>query len=292
VVSNVEGICRRTFDRGIRIRAELGDVPPVDGDSLQLEQVVLNLCINARDALEEGGTDGPLVCLSSEAVDVDETTAPEGIGHGSFVRLRIRDNGPGIDAETRKRIFEPFFTTKDVDRGTGLGLSTALGIVQDHGGWIECDSQEGAGTVFDLYFPESTSAPAPVETSPADSDTSGTETVLVIDDEEMVRHTAVKLLRRQGYTMLSAADGEEGLDLFERHGETIDLILLDQSMPRLSGKQALARLRAQSTSVGIVIITGFPVDLEDFEGADDLLQKPFSLKSLADCVRRTLDRDR
>ena len=289
VFRDVEAICERTFDRKIRLAMEVGpEPPPVVGDGMQLEQVLLNLCINARDALEQGNVEDPLITLACEAVVVSESAAPDA-RPGRYVRVRVEDNGPGMDENTRKRIFEPFFTTKDVGKGTGLGLSTALGIVQDHRGWIECDSGPAQGARFSLYLPVAEAAAPPIEEPRTASDSRGTETVLIVDDEEMVRSTAEQMLRRRGYTTLCATDGEEGLALYKRHRDAIDVILLDHSMPRMSGREALRQLRAESPDVAIVIITGFPTDLGEFEGADELLRKPFSLEALTGCVRSVLD---
>ena len=291
ILRDVEIICRRTFDRRISIGIEAdAELPAVQGIHMQLEQVLLNFCINSRDALEPDLTTKPEIHLEGRSITLPADRVPEDAAPGNYVMLRVRDNGPGMDEDTRKRIFEPFFTTKDVNKGTGLGLSTALGIVQDHGGWIECDSSPGSGACFDLYLP----AAGSVEGQPLDAiempDDQGTETILVIDDEEMVRHTAVLMLQRRGFRTLTAADGEAGLEIFRQHQEEIDLVLLDHSMPRKSGRETLQELRQMSAQLRIIIITGFPTRIEDFSGADDLVQKPFSLDGLIGHVRATLDR--
>ena len=291
VLEDVETICRRTFDRRIDIRVDARDnLPWVLGIGLQLEQVLLNLCINARDALE--GADGvdPEISIEGRDVELAGDRVPAGSVAGRYLQLRVRDNGPGMDDDTRKRIFEPFFTTKDVDKGTGLGLSTALGIAQEHGGWIECDSRPGSGSCFDLYLPADDPVDTPQEITAEMKADSGTETVLVIDDEEMIRDTAMQMLDRRGFKALAAADGEEGLEIFRQHREEVDVVLLDHSMPRMSGLETLKALREMAPDLPIIIITGYPTRLEEFEGANALIQKPFSLDGLVTHVRAALDR--
>ena len=222
VIRDTEAICLETFDRKISLTVDWRPMPPTVGDSMQLQQVFLNLCINARDALEESDQSAPAIQIELDATEISaEDVYPE-TAPGPYLLVRVRDNGDGMDEETRKRIFEPFFTTKSVDRGTGLGLSTAFGIVRDHKGWIECDSEPRSGTRFSIYLPVATRAvPEPEPQQP--ESVRGTETILVIDDEEMVRNTAQQMLELRGYTALVAADGQEGLDVFEREGDAIDL---------------------------------------------------------------------
>jgi CheY-like chemotaxis protein len=256
---------------------------------MKLEQVLLNICINSRDAIEPDLISNPVIRLEASCITLHADGVPQDAVAGAYVRLRVHDNGPGMDEDTRIRIFEPFFTTKDVDKGTGLGLSTALGIVQEHGGWIECDSTPGSGACFDLHLP----AAGPVERETGErcrkDPRSGDRDNSVIDNEEMVRHTAIQMLERRGFHTLTAADGEAGLEIFSQQREVIDLVLLDHSMPRLSGLETLRALRQMAAELPIIIITGFPTSLEDFEGANDLVLKPFSLDGLVGHVRAALD---
>ena len=291
VIRDVVTICQRTFDRRITFEVDEGDgLPAVLGNGMQLEQVLMNLCINSRDALEEVVVADPRIRIEGARVELSQECVPADASAGTYLRLRVRDNGPGMDDDTRRRIFEPFFTTKEVDKGTGLGLSTALGIVQEHGGWIECDSALGAGACFDLYLPAVEGVDTHQESSSVMEESQGSETILVIDDEEMVRQTTMQMLDRRGFKTLDAEDGEQGLEIFRQHRDGIDLVLLDQSMPRMSGLDTLRALRQMAPDLRIVIITGYPTRLEDFEGADDLLQKPFSLDELVGRVRKALDR--
>ncbi|MBT5059717.1 MAG: response regulator [Gemmatimonadetes bacterium] len=292
IVAEVEAICRRTFDRRLELDIDNridADVRVV-ADPMQLEHVFLNLCINARDALEEAKPTQPRIEIVVEGVELNDAETPDGIGGGSFLRVIVSDNGPGMDETVRRRIFDPFFTTKAVDRGTGLGLSTAQAIMQDHGGWLRCDSETDKGTHFSAMLPMTVAQRSqPMTPAPPVELLGGDETVLIIDDEEMVRSTAARMLRRRGYTVLEAEDGESGLQVYRENREQVRLVLLDHSMPRMSGREVLAQLRSEQSTVRIVIITGIPAGLDDFEGADELMEKPFSLQTLVGRVREILD---
>ncbi|MFH1567996.1 MAG: ATP-binding protein, partial [Gemmatimonadota bacterium] len=290
VIGDTEAICRRTFDRRIHLSVVRRAAPPVIGDPLLLQQVFLNLCLNARDAVSEYSQSLPSIRVSWQAVEVEAAHAPDYAGPGPYVRVEVADNGRGMDEETQKRIFEPFYTTKPVDRGTGLGLSTAFGIVRDHGGWIECESQPGSGARFAVYLPVSSPGGLPADPIQPAGASGGSDTILVVDDEDMVRDTARQMLELRGYQVLVAADGEEALEVHRRHRDRIALVLLDHSMPGLSGRQVLERLRERSPRVRVVIFTGFPADAADFAGADDLVRKPFTLDGLVSKVREVLDR--
>lgn len=290
ITSDVVTICDRTFDRSIAIVADIQPRQFVIGDSMQIEQIVLNLFINARDALEEVDRSDATIRVDLATVDLDRQTARGG-GGGHFVRLRVSDNGPGMDQETQARIFDPFFTTKEIDRGTGLGLSTVYGIVRDHGGWIDCDSELGVGTRFTVHLPASPTEDEPPAVSRV-SAAGGSETILIIEDEEMVRYTAQHMLEAKGYATLVAPDGRQGLELFERECQYIDLVLLDQSLPGMSGRQVLKQLRARDSQTRIIIFTGVASDVSDFEGADELVRKPVSMSGLVATIREVLDRGR
>jgi len=288
------GICHKTFDRRIRIDLEeTGLDARVMGNRGQLEQVFLNLLINARDALLSHESRPPIIRVRSDVIAVEgsESEAEVETVHrsGSYVRLRVEDNGEGMDAETRARIFEPFFTTKEVDVGTGLGLSTAYGIVRQHGGWIECDSEPSAGSVFSIFLPLWTETVDGEGEMKEVGELEGDETILVIEDEEIVRKTTILVLQRYGYTALEAADGIEGLDVLQQEGERIDLVLLDLSMPRLSGPEVLAEIRALRPELKVVLCTGYTSTERDFEGIAGVVQKPFKGEELARAVRDALD---
>jgi signal transduction histidine kinase/CheY-like chemotaxis protein len=292
VVEQVAGICRRTFDHRVYLWVQLPPGPlAVQGDAGHLEQALLNLCLNARDAMEGTGRPARLELVVEElaAASLDPPPHLHALP-AAYARVRVIDNGTGMDEGVRARIFEPFFTTKGVGKGTGLGLSTAYAILRDHQGWIECESQPGSGTTFALYLPVLAGEPAiprPRE-APALQER-GSEILLLIDDEELVRVTVARMLRRLGYQVLEAASGGEGLEAFSHCRERIALVLLDLSMPEMSGEEVYARLRALAPDLKALVLTGYEsVSLASVPGAQ-VLRKPISSTDLALSVRRALD---
>ena len=289
VIQNSIEICRETFDRQIEIREQMPDGKALlQGDPGQLEQVFVNLLINARDALEEVVDRTPTIQIQGEFVELEEE-AVRTVAPGTYLRVRVEDNGVGMDEETRRRIFEPFFTTKPVDKGTGLGLSTAYGIISQHGGCIECESDPGSGSCFTVYLPVAEQERGGEDSGSGGEAIAGEEVVLIIDDEETVRRTAGRILERYGFRVLVAADGREGLDIFRQEKGGVDLVLLDLSMPGISGSEVLATLRTLSSQVKIVIFTGYTAKPEDFVEVQAIIQKPFALNDLTRTVRRVLD---
>jgi PAS domain S-box-containing protein len=285
-------ICRTTFDRGIRLELEIGtNVPCVLANAGQLEQVLLNICINARDAFEEAKTPAPSIAVRIDtaphgAVRID--TAP----HGA-VRIRVTDNGPGMDEQTRSRVFEPFFTTRAVGRGTGLGLASAYAIVKDHAGRIACQSQLGQGTSFEIELPALPSATLADQSVAVSRVTpGGHETVLIIDDEAPVRRATRAMLEHGGYRVIECGDGEEALVLFAAKHANIDLVVLDRSMPGLSGEQVFFRLQEIASDVPIVLLSGQQGTTTASARAAAALAKPLSVEALLHAVRVVLDRKR
>jgi PAS domain S-box-containing protein len=307
-VEEVVALVGRTIDP--RIRLEVRKAPDlwlVRADPGQMSQVLMNLCLNARDALLpllEGGT-APLapsggrpactVLLETANVALDEgglREHPEGRA-GEFVRLRVCDTGTGIAPDVLPRIFEPFFTTKEQGKGTGLGLAMVFGIVQQHHGWVECSSAVGRGTCLDIYLPrdagavEAAAAEAPPELA------EGCETVLVVDDEPLLRDLARAILEGQGYKVLLAGDGVEAVETYRR--ERSDLVVLDLTMPRLSGREALRHLREIDPEVRVLFASGYTAEhLRDEEHRQVLgfVKKPYRPEDLAYAVRTALDRGR
>jgi CheY-like chemotaxis protein len=282
-VARTVQICRTTFDRAIRIELAVQlDVPPVSADAGQIEQVLLNICINARDALEQGGTRDPYIRL-----EVERTAEGR-------ARVRVFDNGPGMDEQTRKRVFEPFFTTKEVGRGTGLGLASAYAIVAEHHGQITCQSELGVNTLFEVELPASDkpiklSVKPPLVSSAA---ISGNETVLLIDDEPLVRRAAAAMLAFGGYRVLEADGGAEGLDIFMRRGREISLVLLDRSMPGIPGEQVAQRLHELDPAIPIVLLSGQPGPAPAAAHATAVLSKPVDAQTLLTAIRDGIDRNR
>ncbi len=291
IVREAVGIVRNSVDHWIEICEELEpDLPSVRSNHSQLQQVLLNLCINARDAIEARQAIDPSAPRRI-SVAARHVTGPDG---SALVRLSVADTGTGMDEEVRARLFEPFFTTKALGKGTGLGLATAYGLVKQHGGWIECESQLGSGSVFHVYLPTASGATREAEgVREAPQIPRGTETVLLVDDEAVVRTFAGRVLERLGYQVLYAADGQEGLDVFARERERVGLVLLDLSMPNLSGREVLQRIRAMEPDAKIVISSGYSEegisDLVGDLGASGYIAKPYQMNELAHILREVLD---
>ncbi|HEX7478865.1 MAG TPA: PAS domain-containing protein [Polyangiales bacterium] len=293
VVSRTVDICRTTFDRNIEVVAALPEaIGLVLADAGQLEQVLLNICLNARDALEGQTTPRPVIDLCVKH------TAQAACSPRGELMIRISDNGPGMSADVKSRIFEPFFTTKDVGRGTGLGLATAYGSIVDHGGTIECESKEGAGASFVVRLPCIEPARVPADRGTGRSlarggagmdPKSAQPTILLIEDEVLVRRTTSTVLSTGGYDVIEAADGEEGLLLYDRQPSRIDLVLLDWSMPRLSGQRVLEELVRRSPGVKVVLFSGcYPAgDLQPNVRA--IIPKPSAVDSVLGTIRAALD---
>ena len=261
-------------------------------DPGQFEQAVINLAVNARDAMPDGGR----LTVETRGVELAAPSHPD-VRPGRYVRVAVSDTGHGMDAATMARIFEPFFTTKEQGKGTGLGLAMVYGFVKQSGGHVEVDSEVGRGTTFRVYLPhiEATAEPSesPARPPPA---AGGTETVLLVEDEESVRELVRTILRSGGYTVLEAQDGQEGLDVARRHAGVIDLLVTDLVMPRLSGRRLAEQLTAARPGVRVLFLSGYAED-EAWppvaRGSDvAFLQKPFTPAGLARKVREVLDADR
>jgi two-component system, cell cycle sensor histidine kinase and response regulator CckA len=294
LLENVRNLLQHTIDPRITVRVRAAAEPSfVRADATQLEQVLLNLCINARDALE--GRSGVIEIGIENVTHSGPGVAGMTGGPSDFVLITVRDNGRGISSADRHRIFEPFFTTKGA-QGTGLGLSTAQEIVRDHAGWIEYDSAEGQGTEFRVFLPRAPQPHAvppvtePLFDMPAEPPPLNARrgTILVVDDEAPVRSIAVNMLGFLGYRTLEAEDGQAALDLLKKRPERIDAIMLDIYMPRLSGRDTFNQLRISGNDIPVVICSGFIIDPDEFtilgEGRCppvDILLKPYSLDALA-----------
>ena len=284
-------LLRRVLGEDIVVHTQLGDGRAlVHADPGMMEQVLMNLAVNARDAMPDGGR----LDIRVVTVDVDGARARRhGAAAGRYVELTVADTGAGISAAHLPHIFEPFFTTKQLDRGTGLGLSTVLGIVELHHGWIEVDSTPGAGTTFRVLLPES--APAPATAGDATAGHGGHETILVVEDEAPVRASTRTVLERAGYRVLEAESAAYALGLWDEHGSSIDLLLTDLIMPgAMTGRQLAEALRARAPSLKVVYTSGYSPDILDrILPTDDairgLLPKPYSALALVARVRQTLD---
>jgi two-component system, cell cycle sensor histidine kinase and response regulator CckA len=293
LIGEVVQFLGRTIDPRILIEPDLApDLWVVWADPNQLNQVLMNLCLNARDAMSDGGR----LRLATANVVLDEAYARRHLEGraGEFVRLRVADSGCGMTDEVRARVFEPFFTTKGPGKGTGLGLAMVFGIVKQHYGWIDVLSVPGRGTTFDIYLPrhlpkvEPDAGPAP-PTLP----TRGTETVLLADDQELIRNLGRTILERYGYRVLLAEDGQAAVETYERRRDEIDLVILDLMMPRLSGRDAFQRLVRLNPAVKVLFASGYSaehVTPEEHEQSCGFIGKPYRPDQLVATVRAALDR--
>ena len=295
-VQRAVSLLMRTIPKMIRIDLDVAEgLHPINGDAGQLEQIILNLGTNAKDAMPEGG----LLSVKTANVAIGWEDLKDQIDAGTpgeFVRLSVADTGAGMDEETKSHIFEPFFTTKDVGSGTGLGMAAVYGIVKNHGGWIDCRSTLGKGTVFDIYFP-ALPGDSEIETPLSETETDirgGTETILVVDDEPGIRETVMEILSDNGYRILTASNGEEALEVFRDHINQIDLVILDLGMPVMGGAVCFEQLREIRTDVRVIISSGYAADAEAFartSKANSFLRKPFRMMQLLQTVRHVLDAD-
>lgn len=291
IVREVTSLLGRALSKEIRIELELpGRSPLVKGDPSQLQQVVLNLAVNARDAMVGGGVMS--IDVARVRLSEAEAEAVGGLHPGPHAQISFSDTGSGMSPEVMSRIFEPFFTTKEQGKGTGLGLSMVYGIVRNHGGAISVTSEEGKGTRFEIHLPmvgdTDSIGPRRRRAEPA----KGSGTVLVIDDEPVVRNSASRLLRRLGYTALTAADGDEALRLYQHRDPVIDLVLIDLNMPGMDGHQCFVELRRIDPHVRAILSTGYGLDGKAEaaiqEGMVGFLPKPYNMTELADVVHAAL----
>jgi PAS domain S-box-containing protein len=290
VIEETIELFRRSVTKEIAVRTVLSTEPAtVSGDGGQIQQALLNLFLNARDAMPSGGT----LTITTEVTAADARTASQfsSVRPGLFVAIRVEDTGHGIPPQIQNRIFEPFFTTKD--HGTGLGLSVVYGVVQNHGGFITMETTPGHGTTMTVYLPR-TLADRPVRARARRKRIPrGTEQILMVDDELSVCEVARDMLTEQGYTVHLAHDGEAGVEFYRSRQGMIDLILLDINMPVMGGKEAFELLRSLNPTVPIIIVTGYgreAVETSAFSSeVNGFIQKPFQLDTLAMKVRQVLD---
>ncbi|MBL9026380.1 MAG: PAS domain S-box protein [Myxococcales bacterium] len=286
LVERTVALCRTTFDRRITLALETDPSAVAAVDEVQLEQALLNLLLNARDALADPGMRAPEIRVVVDVVP-HGTAGLEG-REGDHVRVRVIDNGVGMAAQTMQRIYEPFFTTKDVGKGTGLGLATTHAIMREHGGVITCEGSPGKGSTFALYLPRETlgSAARPKATNVPEP---GRETILVIDDEDPVRWAVGETLRLAGYTALTASSGPEALEMLAREPlrGAVALMLVDVSMPGMPRAELRRRLEAAAPQAKIAYFTGY--SSEAIDAGDPVLEKPISSGRLLSAIRSMLD---
>jgi CheY-like chemotaxis protein len=290
LIGEVADLLSRTLDKRIQVTHELQADPPLAlGDPNQLQQVILNLAVNARDAMPQGGQ--LRFATAVRAVGFDGAPARDGLVPGRYLQLSVEDTGTGIPAEIRDRIFEPFFTTKKPGEGTGLGLAVVYGIVKNHGGLIDVDSEVGRGTRFQVLLPVA-SVPASEAAAPKATPGPAKGRILVVEDEEVVRTTVQFLLQKAGYQVELAEDGPRGIAAFRARRDEVDLVLLDFNMPGADGGACLEQMQAIKPGVKVLLSTGYGLGGAHQHLLDDpsvsLLQKPYALSQLTEAVRRAL----
>ncbi len=295
LVSNLTKMLRRLLSEDIELRVDCAPRPlPIRADEGMVEQVLLNLLVNARDAMPDGG----VLHISTEAADLDEAAARQlRQGRpGAFACLTVTDSGSGITPEVLPRIFDPFFTTKEIGKGTGLGLATVNSIMQQHEGWISVESQAGHGTTFRGYFPRLASALREAVALQAAGIRGGHETVLFVEDEESVRTVGEVALCGLGYRVITANSGAEALQLWQVHRHEIDLLITDLVMPGgVNGRQLAERLEADNQRLPVIYMSGYSHEVAGsnfpLEDGRNYLPKPFDVSQLAKIVRTNLDCD-
>ena len=295
VVSNLSGILSRVIPESIEVTVQSAQgVGVVRADPGAVEQILFNLATNARDAMPQGGK--LQIVVRQVSVDDKYRASRPWAEPGEYVCLAVRDNGIGMDEKIKARIFDPFFTTKPPGVGTGLGMAMIYGLVKQHGGFVDVESQVGRGTTVTVCFPiVAEEAVALVPRDRPSEIRGGSETILLVEDEEALRRTATRVLKKFGYTVLAACDGEEGLAVYRTNKRDIDLVLSDLVMPRLSGQQLYEIVRREDASVKFILCTGYTaLDLQEHTALDPMppvLRKPWTLTEIARQVREVLDEE-
>ena len=295
---NLNKIIKEISDTFGRTRKEIviftdfaEDLLSVKADGSQIEQVLINLFINAADAMPGGGD---LFLQTANVTHNEIKGSPYTPKHGKYIMIKVKDNGTGMDQETIARIFQPFFTTKEMGLGSGLGLASAYGIVKGHGGYIDVESEKGHGSVFSIYIPASEESiqKDPIVSEPIEE---GDETILLVDDEEMIIDVGIQLLEKLGYTVLEARGGREAIQTYQENKDNIDMIILDMIMPDLGGSEVYDKIKTIDPGVKVLLSSGYSVDGQATEilkrGCNGFIQKPFNLKKLSRKIREVLNKN-
>ena len=295
-IDDVASLLERTLDKNIRILTFLTPEPvSVVGDPTQLQQLLMNMAMNSRDAMPAGG----VLTFSTSVARIEDASsgAHGGLPPGAYAKIDVADTGTGIQAGHLEKIFDPFFTTKEQGKGTGLGLAMVFGIVKNHGGHIEVESKVGAGSLFKVYLPLADQA-VKLEGMVPDSATeveTGRGRILLIDDQETVRDVCTAMLQTLGYLVSTACDGREGVEFYRRSGNNIDLVIIDMIMPNLGGRDCFREIKALNPDVRAILSTGFSLDgaVQEIinEGIVGFIQKPYRLEQLSNAVSKAMGRD-
>ncbi len=292
VVDDLHAMLKKLIRENIKIVLELTSTPNVvKADKSQIEQVILNLAINARDSMPSGGT----LTIKVTAIEIAETksNSNNGIGSGSYVVMKVSDSGKGMNEQTQSQIFEPFFTTKALGKGTGLGLSTVYGIVKQSGGHISVSSQPDKGATFTIHLPQ---VKEPITRSLVEETVkslNGSETILFVEDEEQVRKLAKRLLENNGYTVILAQDAQDAQKVMAEYKRPVHLLITDLMLPDITGSQLAKKLTETHKELKVLYISGYSYDLlhEERDGIENaFIQKPFTEERLTRGVRTLLDR--
>jgi nitrogen-specific signal transduction histidine kinase len=261
----------------------------VEVDQGQMHQVLLNLFVNARQAMPGGGN---LQLRTENCVLYDNMPRPPELRPGNYVKISITDSGTGMDEATKARIFEPFFTTKEMGRGTGLGLASSYGIIRNHGGWISADSTIGQGSTFSFYLPASEKTATLQSQAPA-KELKGKESILLVDDEDIIIDIGKEFLEVLGYTVFTAHSGQEALEAYSRESGKIDLVIIDMIMPTMDGGETIQRLKAIDPQARIILSSGYSIDGKATEimnrGCSGFIQKPYGINELSEAIRKALE---
>ena len=294
LVQSLMNLLRRLLPENIAIDLRPGlALASVNADPTQLEQVIINLCVNARDAMESGGK--LTIETDNAVIDEHDREVHPWARQGRFVRLRVTDTGTGIAPEVLERIFDPFFTTKGHLRGTGLGLANVYGIVQQHGGLVHVDSEVGQGTAFQVYLPADDRPAIATDAGAASAvmhpHPQRRETILIAEDEELVRRPVVRILEGAGYRTLAASNGLEAIRILREHAHAVALVILDVVMPELGGPDAWERIRAIRPDLRVIFVSGYADDRyrSRLPPGAEVLEKPFRTEELLQRIRRKLD---
>jgi len=294
VIRETARLLESSLGKNVQLELDLNPhIPPIAANATQVQQAILNLCLNARDAMPDGGKISIAtaeVDLAGDMLSVYQDLAAE---PGQYIRIRVADDGIGIPQENLDKIFDPFFTTKEVGKGSGLGLAMVYGIVQNSRGYLLVESQEGKGTAFDLLFRMASDKESQQSLGQMTPGLAGEETVLLVDDEPMVRDLGNEILRSYGYQVVLACDGLEALEIYGNNGKEIDLVILDLLMPNLGGKETLVRLRELDPAAKVIICSGYGSRGNGLQqiitSRINMVHKPFKPEELVFAVRQTLD---